>query len=347
MATCDYGNFLVRIICMTYNHASFIVDALNGFTCQQTDFPYVCIILDDASTDGEPEVVRKYLSDHFDLEDEAIARFEETDDYYLTFARHKTNLNCHFALFLLKYNHYKKKSKVPYYDDWTHKVKYEAVCEGDDYWTDPQKLQKQVDYMEGHPGCSLCFTNAVMHWEDGSGLPDRLFAPNLEERDYRGPELTEEWITPTASLLYRKSILDTDFYRQANVDPKLNGIGDIPHVLSCLHFGQAHALPYVTCTYRRQPGGFMLSADSTTKIAHGDYRYALYQIFGREYLDSSISRAVYHYRLAVHYAKVEHNRTNYIKSVFRIIRVYLTHPICSGKRLARIIRERKERIAAR
>ena len=56
---------------MTYNQASYIEDAMNGFTMQQTDFPFVCIIVDDASTDGEPEVIQRYLSTYFDLEDEA------------------------------------------------------------------------------------------------------------------------------------------------------------------------------------------------------------------------------------------------------------------------------------
>ena len=71
---------------MTFNHAQYIEDALNGFTMQQTTFPYVCCIIDDASTDGEQEVIRNYLNEHFDLEDKMIARHEETDDYVLTFA---------------------------------------------------------------------------------------------------------------------------------------------------------------------------------------------------------------------------------------------------------------------
>ena len=91
----------VRVICMTYNQASFITDTLDGFAIQKTVFPFVCILLEDASTDGEPRVIKDYLSEHFDLADEAIVRREDTDDYELTFARHKTNHNCYFAAFLL------------------------------------------------------------------------------------------------------------------------------------------------------------------------------------------------------------------------------------------------------
>ena len=333
----------VRVICMTYNQASFITDTLDGFAIQKTVFPFVCILLEDASTDGEPRVIKDYLSEHFDLADEAIVRREDTDDYELTFARHKTNHNCYFAAFLLKYNHYRKKSKVPYYEAWTRTVQYEAVCEGDDYWTDPQKLQKQVDYMESHPDCSLCFTNALLHWEDNSGRPDKLFAPGLEDRDYQGPEMTEEWITPTASLLYRKSILDTDLYRQVNTNPKFKGIGDIPHVVSCLLFGKAHALADVTCVYRRQPHGFMLSADSNRKIIQGDYRYAIYQVFGPEYLDSSVNKSLYHYRIGLFNARKEKNWSNWFKLVGRIVYVYLRHPISAGKRILKIYQEKKDR----
>ena len=68
--------YLVRVSCMTYNHAPYIVDAMNGFCMQETDFPFVCTIMDDASTDGEQEVIKKYLTDHFDLNDQTIVRNE-------------------------------------------------------------------------------------------------------------------------------------------------------------------------------------------------------------------------------------------------------------------------------
>ena len=160
-------SFKVRIQCMTYNQASYITDAMKGFTMQQTDFPFVCTIIDDASTDGEQNVIKKYLRDNFDLENESVVRNEETDDYILCFAQHKTNKNCFFAVLWLKYNHCGiKKSKAMYYSDWENNVKYVALCEGDDYWTDPLKLQKQFDYMESHPGCVLC-THA--HYDDKEG----------------------------------------------------------------------------------------------------------------------------------------------------------------------------------
>ena len=159
---CIY-QYSVCIKCFTYNHASFIEDAMNGFTMQQTDFPFVCIVVDDASTDGQPEVIGKYLSTYFDLDDDAITRNEETDDYKLTYARHKTNRNCFFLILLLKYNHYSiKKSKDPYFKEWSENVAYVALCEGDDYWIDKYKLSRQIALLEEHPEYSMCCTDAIV-----------------------------------------------------------------------------------------------------------------------------------------------------------------------------------------
>lgn len=159
-------NYLVRVNCMTFNHAPYIVDAMNGFAMQQTTFPFVCIIVDDASTDGEPEVISHYMREYFDLADKTIAIEEETDDYRLMFARHKSNQNCYFVVVLLKYNHYSiNKPKHPYYMRWVG-AKYIALCEGDDYWTDKGKLQKQVEFMEKNPDYSFCHTGFDWYYDE-------------------------------------------------------------------------------------------------------------------------------------------------------------------------------------
>ena len=153
-------DWMVLVRCNTYNHAPYIVEAMNGFTMQETHFPFVCVIVDDASTDGEQSVIDNYLNEHFDIEDKSNVQHEETDDYILTFARHKTNLNCYFVGIYLKYNHYSlKKPKVPYFARWRDKAKYIAICEGDDYWIDSLKLQKQVHFLENNPGFVECSHN--------------------------------------------------------------------------------------------------------------------------------------------------------------------------------------------
>lgn len=153
------NDFLVCVRCITYNHSAYIEDTMNGFTMQQTDFPFVCIIIDDFSTDGEPEVIQRYLKQHFDLDDKSVVLNEETDDYVMSFAQHKDNKNCFFAIYYLKYNHYRKKDKRPYYASFEEHAKYIAICEGDDYWIDPMKLQKQKDVFDEYPDVGLVHTD--------------------------------------------------------------------------------------------------------------------------------------------------------------------------------------------
>ena len=151
-------NPLVFVECMTFNHANYIEDAMKGFVIQQTEFPFVVSVMDDASTDGEPEVIKRFLEKEFDM-DSAITH--ETEDRIRVVARHKTNENCIFLVLYLKYNHYSiQKPKWKYFWNWRKNAKYIALCEGDDYWIDPLKLQKQVDFLEEREGYSLCCSKA-------------------------------------------------------------------------------------------------------------------------------------------------------------------------------------------
>ena len=82
----EYPKFKVTVSCMTYNQSKYITDAMNGFTMQQTSFPFVCTIVDDASTDGEQEVIRRYLEENFDLSECSVAFHKKTDCAHITYA---------------------------------------------------------------------------------------------------------------------------------------------------------------------------------------------------------------------------------------------------------------------
>lgn len=121
---------LVSISCITYNHENFIRNAIEGFLMQRTTFPVEILIHDDASTDKTAEIVREYEQKFPQL----IKPIYQTE------------------------NQYSKGIGVSVtYQYPRARGKYIALCEGDDYWTDPLKLQKQVDFMEANPDCSLCF----------------------------------------------------------------------------------------------------------------------------------------------------------------------------------------------
>ncbi|MPM25622.1 hypothetical protein SDC9_72119 [bioreactor metagenome] len=126
---------LVSIVCDTYNHAPFVRDALDGFLAQKTSFPFGIIVHDDASTDGTADIIRAYEAAHPD-------RFRcvyRTENIYSS----DPKILEHYVFPLAR-------------------GKYIAICEGDDYWTSPNKLQTQIDYMEAHPECTFCVTGAEL-----------------------------------------------------------------------------------------------------------------------------------------------------------------------------------------
>ena len=233
-------NFIVRVSCLTYNHAPYIVDTMNGFTMQQTSFPFVCIIIDDASTDGEQKVITHYLEENFDLSDKSIVKIKETDDFRRTFARHKSNLNCFFVVILLKYNHYSIGKPSEYIKDWVN-CQYLATCEGDDYWIDPFKLQKQVDFLENNPSYNMVYTR---YKEDHSGTI-KEGSWNLLEGNCIKPYLLRKGFIPTASVMFRYSFKFDYDYKKMNFP-----LGDAPIWIQLMHSGPIKLLPDETTVYR-------------------------------------------------------------------------------------------------
>lgn len=192
------NKFKVCVKCFTYNHAPFIEQAMNGFVMQETQFPFVCIIVDDGSSDGEPQVILDFLGKHFDYPETGAVPSEENDDYLLYFAQSKDNPQCFFAVYLLKYNHYSiKKPKRLYLTNWNN-CTYEAYCEGDDYWIDNKKLQKQVEILDNNPQYALCHHN--MYYEtNGSRDVRTIDIPNTQTL----AELAKENFIQTATVLFR------------------------------------------------------------------------------------------------------------------------------------------------
>ena len=129
---------LVAIQCFVYNHESFLHDCFEGFVMQQTNFPFVAIVHDDASTDGSAAIIHEYKEKYPHI----FQPIYETENQY---SKRDGSLD-HIM------------------DDAIEATgaKYVAMCEGDDYWIDPLKLQKQVDFMEENEECVLCFTNATV-----------------------------------------------------------------------------------------------------------------------------------------------------------------------------------------
>jgi glycosyltransferase involved in cell wall biosynthesis len=164
----------VSISCITYNHEKFIRQCIEGFLMQKTNFPIEILIFDDASTDGAQQIIQEYAS-----KDHRIITFLQNENQW---SKGKYGLL-----------------------DWLFpaaKGKYIALCEGDDYWTDPLKLQKQVDFLEANPEYVLCFHKVVL-LKNGKETPDILTKNVPDITDVL--TLSDGNYMHTASVVFKKN----------------------------------------------------------------------------------------------------------------------------------------------
>lgn len=249
----------VVIRCMTYNHGPYIRQCLDGFTMQRTDFPFVVIVVDDASTDNEPEVLRDFISSELDP---AVAQKEETDDYVKVISPHKSNNNCIFVIIFLKYNHYRKKPKRLYYRKWEDAAKYLGSCEGDDYWIDPLKLQKQVSFLEANPDFTMVCNRTKLYSEKRKKFIGENYCYNnsqvVKAKDiiYRSGLFIS-----TCSILYRKEIKDniTEYWARCKV-------GDYPLQIMCAMKGKVYFFNDIMSVYRVENSNSWMGKQKWGKI---------------------------------------------------------------------------------
>ena len=225
----------VSICCITYNQEAYIRDALEGFLSQQTDFAYEILIHDDASTDHTADIIREYAARFPDR----IFPILQTENQY---ALGRTNVSG-------LYNFPRARGT------------YIAMCEGDDYWTDPRKLQLQVDFMDTHPDCAMILHSARVEVQ-GKAITEHQMRPYRQNRRIMPEEIIDKTTGyPTASLLFYADMVKDlpSFYNDAP-------IADIPLQLLAAARGWAYYLDRPMCVYRL--GG---AASWTTLMKQGDY----------------------------------------------------------------------------
>ncbi len=221
---------LVSICSITYNHAPYIRQCLDSMLMQQTDFDYEIIINDDCSTDGTTEIIKEYESKYPHI----IKPIYHDENQYSKGVRGM------FAKFVFP----------------QAQGKYIAICEGDDYWTDPLKLQKQVDFLESHPDYSMCFHNAMKHYEDivKADEPFALF----ETGEFSRYQIFEKWIAPTASFCFRREVFESELYRKCQTSDKIL-TRDLTIILSASYMGRIWGMADIMSIYRIMDSGMLLN----------------------------------------------------------------------------------------
>lgn len=216
---------LISISCMTYNHKAFIRQCLDGFMMQKCSFDFEVLIHDDASTDGTQDIIREYEVKYPDI----IKPIYQKENQY------SKGIDPG-----LKYN-------VP-----RTKGKYIAFCEGDDYWTDPNKLQKQVDFLENHPDYVMCFHCYKFYFQDRLCYDDTI-RPEKASRKGLTFDLnfyiSNDWMTQPLTVVFRTEVC------KKICEVNYNGFKDVTLFYALLKYGKGYIFPNVWGIYRIHSGG--------------------------------------------------------------------------------------------
>jgi glycosyltransferase involved in cell wall biosynthesis len=207
----------VSVCVITYNQDKYIRQCLQSIVDQKTNFSFEVIVGDDCSLDGTRAVVREFVDKYPNIvnpifRDKNIGPINNFSDV-LTVANGK----------------------------------YIAVCEGDDYWIDSLKLQKQFDFMNNNLGYSMCFHNARIEYDDGSDRKSQLFNPADQKKILYLTDIINKWQIPSASMFYRRDLLELPGW--------FNQIYNGDYALQLLLSGKGPIgyIPEVMSVYRKHP----------------------------------------------------------------------------------------------
>ncbi|MEO7311367.1 MAG: glycosyltransferase [Chitinophagaceae bacterium] len=208
------------IFCITYNHGPFIAQALDGFLAQKTNFDFQVVVADDCSTDNTAEVLRLYA---------------EKNPGRLTVILNETN----------------KGQQLNFSNTYDACIsQYIAFCEGDDYWTDPYKLQKQADFLDANPDYVLVYHNVEVKFE-GNSCEAYLYCKSTQSGISETSDLLKNGnIIPSCSSVFRKECIS-----EVPEWVKTLGMSDWPFNFLLSRQGKLRYLNEVMGVYRLHSGG--------------------------------------------------------------------------------------------
>lgn len=206
----DSSDILISIVMITYNHEKYIAQAINGIFIQKTDFPIEIIIADDNSPDNTENVVNEFIK-------------KAPENISILYTKHQENKGMmkNFVWALQQAS-----------------GKYIALCEGDDYWTDSSKLQKQIDFLEQNEDYVLCFSNRDILEEEVI----KINKPIYKKTSFDKSEIANVYV-PTLTAVFRNVV--------EKIPQKLySSLIDCSLYLFLSQFGKFYYMDYSTAVYR-------------------------------------------------------------------------------------------------
>ena len=213
-------DYKVTVICTAFNHGRFIEQTIKGFLMQKTDFAFKVILHDDASKDDTRRIIEKYAKAYPDIivpilqEENCYSKGIKITDKYI----------------------------LPLVD-----TEYIAFCEGDDFWTDENKLQMQYDYMQQNPDCVMCTHNTdLINAKDDTYI--RTLNACMTDRDYSADEI----ILARGGQLFHTSsfFMKTQYRRDFLQSLRIKSVGDYPLAVYLSLCGKVHYFGKVMSSYR-------------------------------------------------------------------------------------------------
>lgn len=214
----DWNKPIVSVRCTVYNHAKYLRQCLDGFIMQETTFPFEVIVHDDASTDNSASIIREYANKYPYI----IKPILQTENQY---SKHDGSINKHL-----------RAATSPF-------AKYFAICEGDDYWIDPLKLQKQVDFLESHPDYGLVYTDVNFYFQNKEVMKRNYISSGKlkQSHDFEEHLINAGYIAP-CTWVFRKDFLPKNSYQYVD--------GTFPMALDIWAQSKVYFLNETTAVYR-------------------------------------------------------------------------------------------------
>lgn len=267
---------MVSVCVQTYEHVNFIKQCLDGILIQQANFSFEILLGEDESTDGTRKICLEYAEKY-------------PDRIRLFLHRRENNIKVNgtpTGRFNFVYNLF------------TARGKYIALCEGDDYWTDPLKLQKQVDFLELNPDYSVCFHNVNILINKNKSIECFPMHLKLEKEEFKTKDLLKQWFVPTASILFAQ--------RDSREFPEwfFNcASGDIPLLLLLSLEGKLKYFDEIMAVYRLHDGGISKIHEGYFKVFAMIYIYQNFNIYTEYEFEEQINKAMI-YEVQMHLPEI-------------------------------------------